>query len=301
MTRTIVGLTLLLFLSPPARADQADDLCQRGQALLQQGQYQQAIAAFSAALRLNGQLADAYVGRGKAYGYAGQPQKSLDDATAALQIQPSASAYIVSEVAHFDLKQFSAAYGDLAAGLKLDPNNAVLWSNLGTLCHEFGRYGQAVAAYNRAIRLAPNWPMPKQERRKSIQAHQDVLTGKLRPPAGDLPQLAAHGPKRGAPLDFWSSVGTKDVLIMTKEEREGDRKVITTVKMDTIRVEVPRKQLPITVYFPLQKGDIYRPTLNISAPPGLVILGEYKDPFGVLGNYVKLYLDWLYFKSGLPK
>jgi hypothetical protein len=51
-------------------------------------------------------------------------------------------------------------------------------------------------------------------------------------------------------------------------------------------------------YHPLQKGDIFNATVRLRCPPCVAICEEAKVPFGMMDDYVKLYLEWLYFKSG---
>jgi hypothetical protein len=84
---------------------------------------------------------------------------------------------------------------------------------------------------------------------------------------------------------------------VARNNRIGDLIHTRTITMQCICVEVPRKGNPLNVYFPLQQGGIYGPVVDLDCKPGMVILGEAKDPFGVIEEYVRLYLEWLYFKS----
>ena len=51
-------------------------------------------------------------------------------------------------------------HADIAysAAVKLDPNNALWWYRLGTVCEAAGDYPQAVDAYTRALNITPDYP-----------------------------------------------------------------------------------------------------------------------------------------------
>jgi tetratricopeptide (TPR) repeat protein len=50
----------------------------------------------------------------------------------------------------------AAAIGQFIAAIKLDPGQPGLWANLGLLLKDDGRFEEAVAAYDTAVRLSPN-------------------------------------------------------------------------------------------------------------------------------------------------
>ncbi len=105
--------------------------------------------------------------------------------------------------AWIDLGRFDKALEDVNDALRLNPQNSSAHNTRGGICHHFGRDGQAIACYDRALTLESNMQyaeIVRKNRAKSIRDREDTLHGRLRPPAGDLPKLAreakAQGPRR---------------------------------------------------------------------------------------------------------
>ncbi len=85
---------------------------------------------------------------------------------------------------------------------------------------------------------------------------------------------------------------------MSTETRNGDWITKRTVTLKAVRLDIPRRGFPLAVYLPLEEGEILNPNVTLKCPPGVAILDEHLDPFGVMAEFVPLYLEWLYFKSG---
>jgi tetratricopeptide (TPR) repeat protein len=93
----VVVLALALLVGPVAAAlpgtalaqNSAEDIYNSARDMLQQNNYAGAVDAFSRALGIDPNLAQAYVGRATAYVYEGNMQAALQDYNQALQLDPN--------------------------------------------------------------------------------------------------------------------------------------------------------------------------------------------------------------------
>ncbi|MDR2494604.1 MAG: tetratricopeptide repeat protein [Spirochaetaceae bacterium] len=116
----------------PAPSQDANALSNQGTEHYNREEYDEAIAAFTAALRIDpnhanakGNLATAYNNRGVAYANRGDYDRALADYTAALRIDPNhAAAYSNRGVAYANRGDYDRALADFTAALRIDPNHA---------------------------------------------------------------------------------------------------------------------------------------------------------------------------------
>lgn len=235
---------------------------------------------------------------------AGKPQEALPWLTAAIRLDPrSASHYLHRAVAHADLKQHAQSLADVDRALEINPRYQLALFSRGNLCHLTGRYKQAIEHYDRALALSPPAALEKQIRQaraKSADDHDDVLRGKLRPPDVDVAKLAREALVRRDPLGFWKSVGSSESLTMTHEEPGEDGAVVRkSVTLECVRINLPRRGMAaLPLYIPLERGDILRPTVEIGCHPGVAILSQTRELPAGHELHARLYLEWLYHKSG---
>ncbi len=86
----------------------------RGAAHLAKGEYDQAIACFDEALRIEPSFAEAYCNRGTAYYEKGYFDAAISDFSKAIEIEPSfAQAYYNRAVAYFDKIEYDKALQDV--------------------------------------------------------------------------------------------------------------------------------------------------------------------------------------------
>lgn len=151
----LVAFAGLLFAAcgqPPAPVDHYA----RGKTLLEKGDYEGAIAAFTAALEKNPNLVKALTNRGNAWNFQGKLAEALDDYNRALELAPSLvpplsnRAYI--KVRQGDLHGALADYGRV---LELAPENAPALNQHATLRRRLGDLEGALTEYRRAIELNP--------------------------------------------------------------------------------------------------------------------------------------------------
>ena len=94
---------------------------------LSEGNYEEAIIAFTAAIEIDPNRAEAYVGRGDAYVASGENAENLN-----------------------------AALSDYEAALELDNTILSAWLSTGEIHVSLGNYEDAIEAYNRALELDPS-------------------------------------------------------------------------------------------------------------------------------------------------
>ena len=59
-----------------------------------------------------------------------------------------------------ELKQYSEAIADYDKAIELDPNFAAAYTNRGTAKAQLKQYSEAIADYDKAIELDPNLQQP---------------------------------------------------------------------------------------------------------------------------------------------
>src|ERR1043166_3249010 len=157
------------------RPDDAQTRYRLGRVLHNQERFIESIAAFRQALRLNPNFADAYHALGVAYNdskhfgdaidafkhalqllpgraetlselaysysMSGQSQEAIDYCMEALRIRPDLNAvtYNTLGVAYFNLEKREQALEAFEHAIKLEPNNAAFYNNLGYTYAEIGR------------------------------------------------------------------------------------------------------------------------------------------------------------------
>jgi tetratricopeptide (TPR) repeat protein len=128
-----------------------------GNANLKQKRYDRAIEDYTAALRLDPNLAETYTNRGVAYADKGMYDRAIEDYTAALRLDPNhANAYNNRGVAYDDKGMYDQAITDFTAALWFDPNYANAYANRGLAYHHKGMYDRAIEDYSAALRINPN-------------------------------------------------------------------------------------------------------------------------------------------------
>ena len=128
----------------------------RGLARYALSQYEAAIADYNAALRLNPAYAVAYYNRGLVRYALGQYEAAIADYNAALRLNPAyAVAYYNRGLVRYALGQYEAAITDYDSALRLNPAYAVAYYNRGIVRHALGQHAAAIADYDSALRLNP--------------------------------------------------------------------------------------------------------------------------------------------------
>lgn len=137
---------------------QSEEYVTAGDQLREQGQLEEAIAAYSQAIRLNPDLTVAYNNRGTTYAVLGQLQMALQDLDEAIRLDPQyVDAYNNRGYAYVSLGRFRKAVEDYDEAIQLDPHPkfAVVYNNRGFASASLGQLESAIEDFNEAIRLNP--------------------------------------------------------------------------------------------------------------------------------------------------
>lgn len=94
--------------------------------------------------------------------------------TQAIEAEPSAFAHVSRARAHLQSRDATAAANDCAAALKLDPQYAPAYCQLGRAEHERRRYNAARNAFDRAVELDPQSALAHCFRAQTLQASGDM-------------------------------------------------------------------------------------------------------------------------------
>jgi tetratricopeptide (TPR) repeat protein len=103
-------------------ADQAAQLVEKGNALSRQGNYDEAIGEYTAAIELAPDLVDAYLARGQAYYFKDGGLMAVSDYSEAIELDPeSTAAYYGRGWANLANRAYDAAISDFTKAIGLDP------------------------------------------------------------------------------------------------------------------------------------------------------------------------------------
>ena len=156
----------------------AEDAFNRGNAHVRQGEFDQAVAEYTAAIELNPQYIIAYRNRGNAYRRQGEYERAIADYTSAIGLNlhsQEAYDYYVRGVAYAEHGEYERAITDYTAAIGLNPQfgrayhnrgNAPVnplrpdrllqaYYNRGDAYYQLGEYGWAIADYSTVIGLNP--------------------------------------------------------------------------------------------------------------------------------------------------
>lgn len=135
LTACAVLSLLAACLVPAAKnnpADQAAQLVQNADALSKQGNYDEAIKEYTAAIELDPSLTAAYVGRGQVYNLQDKSLMALSDYSTAIELDPNnTAAYYGRGWAQLADSAWDGAVSDFSKTLELDPAQARAYNGRG--------------------------------------------------------------------------------------------------------------------------------------------------------------------------
>ena len=135
--------------------EQIHQLWQQANLQRRNGQWPQAVDAYSRILKMAPNFAPAYVERGLLVQEMGDPEKAMQDFEAALQIEPHyGMAYYGRGWARHARGDYAGELQDALKGLQLDPQNAgMYYRRIGSANQGLQQFQEAINAYNEALRL----------------------------------------------------------------------------------------------------------------------------------------------------
>lgn len=132
----------------------AQDLFNQGLQKYKAGNYKEAIADFTEAIRLNPNVAEVYVARGNAFFDQGDKQAALKDYNRGLRINPKyAAAYVERGNARDDLGDRKGAIEDYNQAIGLNANLAEAYDNRAVTHIRMGNKAAALADLQKAAQL----------------------------------------------------------------------------------------------------------------------------------------------------
>jgi len=138
----------------------------RGFAHLQKGQFDQAIADFTDAIRETARLspknaAAAYNNRGFTNHLRGQFDQAVADYTEAIRLDSSNGVGYTNRGNSWTSKgDYDRAIADHDRAIRIDPKNANIYGNRGAAWREKGDLDRAIVDFDQAIKLDPKSPFP---------------------------------------------------------------------------------------------------------------------------------------------
>jgi tetratricopeptide (TPR) repeat protein len=143
--------------APVATGPKADDFFIQGGEKLNKGDYQGAVAAYTQAIQLNPNYADAYIARGNSLAILGNNQGALDDYNQALRINRNiASVYAGRAMIRISLGDKQGAIDDLNQIVQINPNDADSYNNRGIARSFLKDREGAIKDYTQALSIDPN-------------------------------------------------------------------------------------------------------------------------------------------------
>ncbi|VXD12405.1 TPR repeat protein [Planktothrix serta PCC 8927] len=135
----------------------AEQYKQQAELLMNQGLYDQAIAACHQALKLQPDYLPAYLTLGNTLHFQGKIEAALRSYSQALELQPNfAEVHANVGTMLFKMQRWDQAISSYQKALELNPNLAAVYWNLGKVFQTLGRADESIAAWQKALELQPN-------------------------------------------------------------------------------------------------------------------------------------------------
>jgi lipoprotein NlpI len=173
----------------------------RGNIWLDREDPDSAIAQFDAAIRLDPKFVLAYGNRAAAYSQKGDFDRALADADAEIRLAPkSAQAYIDRGYVHQEKGEFDAAIADYNQAIRLDPKSSAGRNSLGAVYLAKGDWARGIAEFNESIRLDPQGSLAYENRGRAY-----FFAGSLPKALADFRQANMLAPQDGYPA-LWADI-----------------------------------------------------------------------------------------------
>jgi len=122
-----------------------------------QDQMEQAAAAFEEAIQIDPEMAEAHTNLGAVYRAQGKTEEAIAACETAIQLDPNDDmAHYNLALAYYDLEQLDQAVAAYGAALRINPENADAHYNLARAYYEQGKLDEAVVAWKKAAEIEPD-------------------------------------------------------------------------------------------------------------------------------------------------
>jgi protein O-mannosyl-transferase len=127
-----------------------------GNALLDEGKYEEAVDRYNNALRIIPSYVLSYNNRGNAYTKLGQYQLAMNDCNEAIRLNPDDFlGYFNRGNVYKKIGQYQHALEDYNKAIRLNPDNSTIYFNRGNTYISLGQYQTAIEDFNKVILLNP--------------------------------------------------------------------------------------------------------------------------------------------------
>ena len=150
---------MLLFLAPKIwRSLQALKFYNEGNALIEAGEYEEAVATFDKALENRNDFAQAWTNKGYAQGKLGSHLEKFSSCVQATDVDPEFSeAWNCRGLARFDLKQYEQALLEYNQAIAVNQDYYLGWLNKGQVLLKLGRPREAIDATRQVLKIKPDY------------------------------------------------------------------------------------------------------------------------------------------------
>ena len=132
--------------------------CVRSIVRRNKGDYDDAIADCTKAIKLDPQYARAYLFRGLAYNCKGNYDRAIADYAKAIELDPKyTKIYLIRGLAYVTQDNYNRAIADYTVAIKLDPKYAEAYIFRGFAHSLQGNYDQAIEDYTQVTELSPKY------------------------------------------------------------------------------------------------------------------------------------------------
>lgn len=147
----------------------------RGLARRDKGDWDQAIDDFTEAIRVDPKYSVAYSNRASVYNQQGNWGQAIADSTEAIsRDSKNCHAYGIRGWANLDSGNLDQAIADCTEAIRLEPEWATPYNNRAAAYAKRGQFDEAIADFTVAIGLMPNWALPYTNRGQAYSLKGDT-------------------------------------------------------------------------------------------------------------------------------